>query len=116
MNEGISVLIKGKNIMFKFCSEPKNSFLDLLKGSVEVEIVHALSNNFFWNDRKKKVSSTLGDKKLLHSPLYFNRNIIEREYLSSLNNSEEDKILNSKNSHPSLLISLEGHSKEKNIQ
>ena len=91
--------------MFKFCLESEESFLVLLKRSVEVEIINILSNKFSLNDRKKEVVSTLGEKDLksLHSPLYFNRNINEGEHLSSLNNFEEGKILNPKTPHPSPL-------------
>ena len=64
MNEGISVFIKDKNIIFKFCSKSEESFLDLLKGSVKVEIVNALSNKFSLNDRKKEVASTSEEKDL----------------------------------------------------
>ena len=85
---------------------------------MKVKIINVLSNKFSLNDRKKEVASTSGEKdlNLLHSPLYFNRNINEGEYLSSLNNSEEGKILNLKTPHPSPLISLEGQSEEKNMQ
>ena len=67
------------------------------------------------NDRKKEVVFTLREKdlKLSHSPLYLNKNSIEGEHLSNLNNFVEGKIVNYKISHPSLLISLEGHSKKK---
>ena len=101
--------------MFKFCSKLEESFLDLLKGSAKLEIVNALSNKFSLNDKRKEVSFTSREKnlKLLHSSLYLNRNIIDGEHLSNLNNSNEGKILNSKNPHSPLLISLEGHSKEK---
>ena len=82
INGGISTLIKGKNILFKFCSEPKESFLDLLKGSTKIEIVNALANNFSLNDRIKEEPSTSEKKdlKLLHSPFYFNRNMKENTY------------------------------------
>ena len=53
-NEGISTFINSKNILFKFCSESKESFLDLLEKSIKVKIINSLSNKFSLNDRKKK--------------------------------------------------------------